>query len=376
MSDTFKCSVEAAPLMAALRPICRVVPNRPLVPVIGHAYLKATGTELSITGTNANGQRLALSMDAHGVGDITVPAQRLLAFASALPRGGQVEFSMDGKVFVAKCGMTVHRLPTLPVELFPSLITVDGADLKWTIPSKLLADRISMLSPAAGRDKSCGYLAGICIIRGMRGAMAATNRYVLGEELAPEFQCETEGSFIIPTEAVPTITDLCGMGETVSITLHGENSVSVECGGAKLDTQLLAGEFPPYPRVIPTNFNAIFATTPGEFLATLHRGANVVDALGAPERSHSAVVVAYDGGSLTMSSKGADGEEAKDVCSVDPVMGKPVKFAASFAYLKYAATSLESYDKIEVCVVDEKTPILFRSEASNGSTRLVFPRAF
>lgn len=371
---SFCCKdVSAGALLSALKPLSRIPQRNPVIPITGHAWLRFEGGQLVITTTDLD-RALTIAIDAEGEGATTTPADRLLSFASLLPKDQPVSIEASDGFLEARSARTVIRLPTLPVQDYPTMIAEAVTDgHKWKFSADRLSKMLKSLEGAMGRETAREYLMGACFSFGPMATLAATNAHILGEEIAEELSGKDQGAFIVPRVAIPAILDICDV-EDVTVRLNaGATAATFQSGSSHYRTKLIEARYPEYRRSMPDGFKTLATVDRREFVSALRRGANVMDAMGS-EMPLVAVKLGFSGGELTVSS-GSKGEFAEDACGAK-IVGPDVTVGASFAYLKWASDSLGDCETIEFQIVNNETPFLVVSPSAPTSKRVVFPRRF
>ena len=249
-----KFRVERDVLADAVAWTARTLPSRPTVPVLAGLRVDADADGVTFS-----------AFDYEVSGQVTVPAEvaddgtalvsgRLLAdICRSLPTR-PVDLTADGGKVVLTCGSARFTLLTLPVEEYPSLPAMPAAS--GTVDGAVLAEAVSQVAVAAGRDDMLPVLTGIRVeIEGETVTLAATDRYRLAVRVLswrPE-RPDVSAVALVPARTLADTARTLGTGE-VTLALAGgsqDSLVGLAAGGRRATTRLLDGEFPKYRTLFP-----------------------------------------------------------------------------------------------------------------------------
>ena len=133
-------SIQREVLLKPLQQVVGVVERRQTLPVLANLLVRASGSEVSFTGTDLEVEMIATTA-ADGVqeGEITIPARKLFDIVRALPDGAKIDIKLNGERIALNAGRSRFTLATLPSSEFP---TVDEIELveRVTLPEEVLRD--------------------------------------------------------------------------------------------------------------------------------------------------------------------------------------------------------------------------------------------
>lgn len=365
----FSATLEVSALLDALRPICRIVQPKGFAPILSHMWMRADGDELVISGTNFD-QTMTIKVAADVSGETTVSAHRLLAFASALPSGSQVDLSLEGAALIAKSCRTKHTMPTLPAEDFPIAVAeaIKSGD-GWKAETKPIVAAIKQLAGTTDKNINRPYLGGIFFELEEEHYLVATNSVSLGRIPSAWISGTRKASFIVPQEAFQGILAVCDEGDEVSIRLNSDSAASFKCGNSTLRTKLIAAKYPEYRRIIPNECAHTFILNSADFLGTLYRGANIPEVFSG-ESVMSAVILKFSGDELSVSARNVN-EQSEDFMAVKCVKGGDITLSVSLSPLKWAVESLGTPEQIELGIEHPGAPFVIRDVKDASTLRLV-----
>ena len=176
---------------------------------------------------------------------------------------GQVQISGGGSSFSLNCHQA-GEYPELPQ---------DGG-VGVSMPTRTFTECADRVVRAASRDETRPVLTGVLVRMGPGGlTMAATDSYRLAVRTVPlENPPSEECEAIIPARAVAEATRLASQASDAEVEIAlGESQATIRCGGVRLTTRLIDGQFPDYRQLIPAEFEQEVRLDKAEFLGVLTR---------------------------------------------------------------------------------------------------------
>jgi len=315
--------IERDTLTEAVAWVARALPNRPVLPILSGLLLTAAKTpdgpgELTLSCFDYEvSARIRVEADVTEPGTVLVPGRLLAEITRSLP-GFPVELDDSaGQDVTLTCGAASFTLVTVPVGDYPEL--PDLPVLAGTVDGGALGAAISQVVPAASRDDTLPILTGVNIeFEGDVMTFAATDRYRLAmRELAwSPADPDLSATVLIPAKTLADAARMMANGVPVQIMLRGGTGVrgggpqaelraadamiGFECGGRRLTTRLIAGEFIKYKSRFPAEF-ACRADMPAASLAEAVKRVALVAERG------SSVRLSFDQGTVTIEA-GTEGQ--------------------------------------------------------------------
>jgi DNA polymerase III subunit beta len=268
--------IERDTLTEAVAWVARALPARPVLPILSGLLLTAAKApdgpgELTLSCFDYEvSARIRVEADVTEPGTVLVPGRLLAEITRSLP-GFPVELDdQAGQDVTMTCGAASFTLVTLPVEEYPELPGLPV--LAGTVDGGALAGAIGQVVPAASRDDTLPILTGVNIeFEGGVLTFAATDRYRLAmRELAwNPADPDLSATVLIPAKTLSDAARMMANGVPVQIMLRGgtgarggqqaelraaDAMIGFECGGRRLTTRLIAGEFIKYKSRFPAEF--------------------------------------------------------------------------------------------------------------------------
>ena len=363
-----KLIIDRISLLRPLGQVQSVVERRNTIPILANVVLQASEGALLMTATDmdmdiATQVECAVMTD----GKTTVPAHLLYDIVRKLPEGAEIEIAVaDGRAIIS-AGRSNFRLPTLPVEDFPTISTSDmpkgflvtGADMR---------DMIDATRFAISTEETRYYLNGIYLHKSDQNELCAVATD--GHRLAMTRQSLPAGANDMPSIIVPRkgVTELRKLlddfdGE-VSVALS-DTRAEFTFGTVRLKTKLIDGTFPDYTRVIPRGNDRIMQVDSASFSAAVDRVSTI-----SSEKSRS-VKLRLQEGSLHLSASSTDASSAAEELEVS-YDGAEMEIGFNARYLLDIASQV-SGETIEFALADQGSPSLVRAPGDEATLFVLMP---
>lgn len=247
-----KFRVERDVLADAVAWAARTLPSRPTLPVLAALRVQADGDAVRVAGYDHEvfGE-VAFDADVADGGVGLVSGKLLADITRSLPSRPVDVVSEAGKVTVT-CGSSRFTLQSLPVEDYPALPELPES--VGRIPGSRLAEAVSQVVVAAGRDDMLPVLTGIRIeIDGDQLTLAATDRYRLAVRELPWEPARpgTSEVALVPARSLADTARSLGAGP-VEIRLGGSGLLGLSTSDRRSTARLIDGEFPKYRTLFPS----------------------------------------------------------------------------------------------------------------------------
>ena len=325
-----KIRVERDTLADAVAWAARTLPTRPPLPVLACLVLTASESGLTLSSFDYEvSSRVEIGADLDDAGVALVPGRLLADIARALP-GAPVTLQTDGTRLLITCGRASFRLPTLPVEDYPTLPAMPTSS--GTVEGAAFATAVAQVAIAAGRDDTLPTLTGIRMeLEGSTVTLAATDRYRLAVR---EFTWQSSSASLSTQVLVParTLADTAKSLATVDEVVialasggAGEGLIGFEGAGRRTTTRLLDGEFPKYRSLLPSESSAVATVETAALVETVKRVALVAE-------RNTPIRLAFEGSEVTVRAGAGDDAQADEAveCTLD---GDPIDIAFNPSYL-------------------------------------------
>lgn len=278
-------TVSSEVLKAAFAEVVGILPSRASLPALqmvllatdGAGHLRITATDLDTTVS----RRISVAVTEPGAA--LVPGRRLHEIARGFPDGCTLDVRLreDALLLWCKETRTRYRLPTAPVDEFPSPPSVNGDESAFIVPGSMLGLLIERVAFAASTEETRPILNGV-LWEMADGAMSmvATDGHRLAVTRFPVAGVGGRPDAILHPRALTRVAQLYAGGETVTVT-HAGNHLQFRGEGWELVTRLVAGPYPSYRSVLPSDNDRVLVADRGVLTAAIRRMAIV-----ASDRTH------------------------------------------------------------------------------------------
>lgn len=184
-------------------------------------------------------------------GSICVPARFLNDLVSSMPDGDISLFTLDGGAIMLQQGASEYRMMSLDPEDFPEPPSF-GGEGELSLKMGVLRKAIESVIFAVSQDQHRQVLTGVLFsYNGQVLTMAATDTHRLAVRKIEGTGIGSNLNAVVPEKALKAIKALPVTDDQEVTLLFGGGRIGVEAGGAVVISQLLAGTFPNWERVVP-----------------------------------------------------------------------------------------------------------------------------
>ncbi|MEV4010880.1 DNA polymerase III subunit beta [Nonomuraea angiospora] len=310
----------------------RVLPTRPVVPVLSGLLLEASD-ELVLSAFDYDvSARAAVDADVAEAGSVLIPGRLLAEISRSLP-ADDVEIVTEGAEAVLTCGSAEFGLITMPVEDFPTLPTMPPSI--GAIGGGVFASAVGQVAPAASRDDTLPMLTGIRVdIEGESVAMAATDRYRIA---ARDFTWRPAGpdlavSAMVPAKVLVEVAKSLRGGE-VSIAM-GDGVAGFESVGRSTTVRLLDEQFIDYRSRLTSDWSIRADVAVAPFVNAIKRVALVAE-------RNTAIRLSFSQGQVLIQAGGGDIGRGAEVVDCE-LRGDDIQIAFQSQFLLDGLTGIES----------------------------------
>jgi DNA polymerase-3 subunit beta len=357
--------------LAAMQEVVGAVERRHTLPILSNVLLRKLGPQLSLTTSDLD---LQLSTQADLGGDegdfaTTLAARKLVDILRALPPEQPVTLTSRAGKLVLQGGKSRFTLHTLPAQDFPLVQDAAGVSPAVLLPQPLLRRLLAQVEFAMAVQDIRYYLNGVLLaMNGHTITLVATdgNRLALAQAKVEADLPATEA--ILPRKAVQELLRLlhddASADNPVQVRLAAAQA-RFTAGGVELTTKLVEGKYPDYSRVIPARHTQQVTVPREALLAGLQRAAILTN-----ER-FKAVTLSLEPGSLRISSRNAEQEEAKEEIEVD-YSGAEIEIGLNVVYLLDLLTH-SSADSVTLALRDAQSAVLITLQGEAAFKYVVSP---
>lgn len=333
----------------------RVLPSRPVVPVLSGLLLEA-GDDLTLSAFDYDvSARAAIDADVAEPGRVLIPGRLLAEISRSLPADG-VELVTDGQEAVLTCGSAEFGLITMPVEDFPALPAMPPSI--GAIGGGVFASAVGQVAPAASRDDTLPMLTGIRLdVEGESMAMAATDRYRIAARdfawrpAAPDVAV----SAMVPARVLVEVAKSLRGGE-ISVAM-GDGVAGFESVGRSTTVRLLDEQFIDYRARLTADWSIRADVAVTAFVDAIKRVALVAE-------RNTAIRLSFSQGQVLIQAGGGDIGRGAEVVPCE-LHGDDIQIAFQSQFLLDGLTGIES-DLARVNMESPTRPALIQDVPGDG----------
>ncbi|MVM54528.1 DNA polymerase III subunit beta [Gordonibacter urolithinfaciens] len=332
-----KVSVSRDTLKAAVAPAAKIAQRAGTADLACVLLDAKEGLAIEATDVNES-SRCIVDALVDEPGCAMISAKMLSSIVGKLPDAA-VEIEAGPASAVVRCGGAVYNVASLDPSRFPRFSAVQGGG-SFSMSAAVLGSLFKQAAAFASRAASKPVLQGVLVEAG-DGALklTATDTY---HAIVYEAAADTDGevSAVMPAGFLSDIAKCPGRA---TVRVSGGKAI-VEAEGMAMVTRLVEGQYPPFERVMQTEFDAAATFAVDDLAVALDRSM-FADAVGAVE-------IACEGGTATVEGFAKDaGSFAEGV----PCDGA-VSIVCSPALLRRAVTSVGG-GKVEIKTSGKLKPI-------------------
>ncbi len=252
-----KFSIQREALLKPLQHVIGVVERRQTLPVLGNVLLNASKKNVCLTATDLEVELQAqVAVSVTEVGDITLPARKLLDICRTLPDEAQLDISVKKDRALVTSGKSRFTLSTLPATEFPVIDKIKSAR-KFSLPEKQLHSLIESTGFAMAQQDVRYYLNGMMLepVAGLLRAVATDGHRLALCDLAADVGEGESQQVIVPRKGVQELQRLLEQHDDELAVEIGSNHIRVTTNDLRFTSKLIDGRFPDYSRVIPKSLD-------------------------------------------------------------------------------------------------------------------------
>ena len=326
---------------------------RTSLPILQNLKIEAEGQSIRVLGCdNEMWVERKVPCIVHEPGAVCVPARRLIDVVRELPDGDiQLEVN-DGSGLLMQQGASEYRMKTLEPGDFPEPPEF-GGEAELTLPMGVLRDAVDSVLFAVSTDAHRPILTGVLLTYdGEVLSLVATDTHRLAVRRVPQPGIGSNISTVVPDKALRAIKGL-PLGDDDPVTLcFGAGRLGVNAGTARVVSQLLAGVYPNWERVVPTESTRSWSVERDQLHEKLARA--MILAKGNANR----VRFKGDGDQILISAKSEETGDAKEEVPMVPQDGD-VEIAFNGRYVLDALATMPG-PGLRIEMTESSRPAVFR----------------
>ena len=348
-------------LLPALTHVSGVVEKRQTLPILGNVYIKTDDNQLTLVGSDLETEITTEINNVVAVnGKTTVSARKLFDICRSLKNDAMISIAIEDNKMILTSDRSRFSLQTLPATEYPLLETSEN-DINFSIKQSDFASLLESTSYSMAQQDVRYFLNGLLIEVGNGSINIVStdgHRLAKNEISHPELSNQIKQS-IVPRKAIQEISKFLNIESEELIQIGINNShISIKSEGYQFISKLIDGKYPEYQKVIPNNLDKKIVINKVLFSEMLSRTAILSN------EKFRGISIKFISGSLIVTSRNPDHEEANDEISID-YQGEEVEIGFNVNYLLDAVRSCNSEDIIFEFKDSSSSGIIKEAEDSN-----------
>jgi DNA polymerase-3 subunit beta len=365
-----KLTVTRKELYEGLQIVGRVVSAHTSLPVLKNVLIQPGESGLTLSATDLElSVEVRVPANVQEAGAITVPSRTFGEIVAALPEADVTLASGDEERMLISCRRSEYRIHALGAEDFPSLPEV-GGQVTLRLPQPMMKSMIRQTALAASTDDTRPILTGISLsVEDGNLRLVATDTHRLAVSTRSLNGAETTGEtkVIVPARALNELMRVLEDGEESMLEVRvDQNQILFHTDRVTLVSRLIEGQFPPYQRVIPSQYTRRLTIPRDEFASSLRRARIVARDAAAKGR----VTLHTSGENLIISAEADEGRAHEEVEVVRE--GDDIEIAFSAEYVLETLGVIDS-EGVFLELTEPLNPAVLRPVEADDYLMIVMP---
>ena len=270
-----KLTVLQENLKNSLSYLQKVIPTKHQISILSSILLSVKENKLTLSATDLYlGIKTELIVETKDSGDLIVNGELFRSIINSL-ESGKLELELQGNSLVISQGKTISKLSCQSSEEFPDFPEVNGDSFKISIAN--LEKIQNLVTFCAGTDQSRPILTALLFKFKEEGLeVVATDGFRLSNLFLSELGSTEKKTILIPAKATNELYRIAHQNnvDEVEILVSEElKQLLFKLSGVEMYVRLIEGDYPPYEKIIPPDFNLQVEFDSETFLTQLKRAA-------------------------------------------------------------------------------------------------------
>lgn len=301
-------------------------------------------------------------------GSICVPARLLNDLVNSLPDGDLRLTTVDSTGVLLSQGASEYRMVSLDPSDFPE-VPPFGGDGELTLKMGLLRGAVESVSFAVSSDFHRVVLTGVLFTYdGHTLTLVATDTHRLAVRKIEQDGIGSSINVVVPEKALKAIRALPVPDDSEVTILFGGGRVGVEAGGAKVISQLLAGTYPNWERVVPAETTRVWSVEADQLEQKVRR------TMILAKDNANRVRFKGTGDQILIAARSEEKGEAKEEITMVPSNGE-LEIAFNGKYVQDALQPIDG-PGVRIEMTESSRPAIFRpADDDSGYFCVIMPMA-
>ncbi len=325
-------------------------------------FLKIEGTENSVRVLGCDGEMWVERQFACFVADpgtICLQAKLLLDIVSSMPDGDIELETLDNGGVLLQQGASEYRMMSLDAEDFPEPPAY-GGDGELVLPMGLLKKAVDSVIYAVTSEQHKAVLTGVLFsYNGRTLTLVATDTHRLAVRKIEQEGIGSTINVVVPEKALKAIKTLPISDDSNVEIRFGAGRLGIDAGGAKVVSQLLAGTYPNWERVVPSESTRSWSVEVDQLAEKVKR------AMILARDNANRVRFKGEGDQITLAARSEEKGEAKEEVPMVASNGD-VEIAFNGEYVRDALNAIDGAG-VRIEMTESSRPAVFRPADDDSS---------
>ncbi len=359
-------------LNKALVQATRIVNSKLQLPILSNIYLVVSKTGGFITASNVESEiTVPFGAKIDEPGEILVPAKTFQELVSSLSSDKLTLEVKENNLLVVQSKFQ-GKIVCAPASDFPKNTPDESEGVIWTIPGDVFQTALSHTIFSSALDEARAVLNGVLFKFGDMPMLVATDgfrlsQYLLDKTNAPKSDLS---QVVIPAKALIEVQRLISDAPKNKIEIvFLQNQVIFKFEDIRFSTQVIAGNFPDFEKIIPPSFDIKIKLTAEEL------GKAIKTAAIFARENANIVRLVLNGSELAVRAQGGEVGENETSLDVEVEKGSSTEFsvAFNFRYILDFLANLKDEKEITLELGTQTSPALFRPAKFNNYLHIIMP---
>ena len=355
-------------LNTALNQLHRIIPNKPQLPILSSILLEASKDSITLSATDLYvGIKTTVAGKISQSGRLAIPGKIFYSSINSL-NPGKLTLSLKGNTLTIISQNNKTTIQCLDETEFPEFPKMSGE--KHSLGASSLEDIQKMVVFSTSIDPTRPVLTSLFFQFNQDGLLVVgTDGFRLTTLKLSAEKINNDIQFLIPAKAVSEVTRIISTQEIENISLKISKElkqVVMIIGSTQFFVRLIEGEYPPFNKIIPTQYTLKVELDGVEFENQLKRAQIFA------RESSNIIRLKFSKGELLITAASSSYGKHEGKMSVEVIEGNEGEIAFNSRYLLDFMSALKP-EKIKFSMNESLTPAMLCPDNRENYQYIVMP---
>lgn len=390
-NNIMKFTISQSSLLPAISQAQRIISSKQVLPILEMVKISTHKKSITLEATDLTiGVTINLLAEVLEEGSFVVPIKTFFAQLATLPQQ-DLEVSIVDQNIEVSSGQTHLLFPSGEVSDFPELPQFKGQS--WKIAREVLIKTAQLVLPSTAKDQVRPILSSVLFVQNKEDLeIVATDGVRLSVLKQSNTKLPTQ-QILLPGRAIAEITKILETSDAEEIELsisEEQQVVETQIGNTKFFSKLVAGEYPPYQKIIPESFQTSIKLDKSELEENVKRSVLIggreggyfqlvirreILEEGEAKKTKSTDLVnreMHGVGITTLLTRNQSGQSVESIIPCRDLEGEPVEIAFSSRYVLDMLRSI-SDQEVLLSINSPLKPVVFTVDSEPGFRFVIMP---